>query len=214
MTSTQVLVAAAAGAGGAAAALIVERLNRNAWRKPEESGTTHLKWWVVVPTLAVVAGGIVWRLGTAQLWPAAATALVLAVSGTPIVIIDAAVQRVPEPVVLAAYGLVAAVLVVGAAVTGDWGALGRAAACGALLWAGFFLYALVTSMGFGDVQLMGLAGLTLGWVGWWPGLMVGPVVLLVGSLMAICLLLAGRRGSFAFAPPIAAGFLLTLIALT
>ena len=214
-TSTQaIVVAAAVVAGMVAAVLIVQWLNRNAWRNPGEEGRTRVRWWAAAAALGLVAGIIVWRLGTNQLWPATAAALVLAGAGTPIAIIDTAVRRIPEPIILTAYALVGAALLVGAIITRQWGALGRATACGATLWAGFFLYALITSMGFGDVQLMGLAGLTLGWVGWWPGLMVAPIALLVGGLWATVLLVTGRRGTFAFAPPILVAALLTIAVLT
>ncbi|MGB8384981.1 MAG: hypothetical protein WCG47_27715 [Dermatophilaceae bacterium] len=54
---------------------------------------------------------------------------------------------------------------------------------------GFFLYALVGWLGSADVQMMGLAGLVLGWVGWGPGLMVAAVVLLIGGAWATVLLI-------------------------
>ena len=209
-----IAIAVAAAVGALSAIPIVHQLNSNRWRTSREPGVTQVRWWVLAVALGLVAGVIVWRLGTAQAWPAAAAALVLAGVGAPIVVIDTAVRRVPEPIVLTAYALVAVVLLVGAVITGQWGALGRAVACGAILWVGFFLYATLTSMGFGDVQLMGLAGLTLGWVGWWPGLLVAPAVLLVGGLWAVTLLVAGRRGAIAFAPPLLAGVLVTILTVT
>jgi len=51
----------------------------------------------------------------------------------------------------------------------------------------------------------GLAGLTLGCVGSRPDLTGGPIVLAVGGLWATRLLVFGRHGTFAFAPPIMVG---------
>ncbi len=41
-----------------------------------------------------------------------------------------------------------------------WASLWRAVVCPGALWLGFFLYALLGSMGFTDVQLMGPVGLS------------------------------------------------------
>lgn len=57
------------------------------------------------------------------------------------------------------------------------------------------------------MQLIGLAGLVLGWISWQAALMSGPIVLAVGGLWAVALLAAGRRGQFAFAPAVFLGAL-------
>ena len=128
--------------------------------------------------------------------------------------IDVAVKRVREPLVLGLYAASGVLLGGGALVTGQWGHLGRALPTGAVAWLCFFLYALITRFGFAAVQLMGLCALVLGWVGWWPAVMVGPVVLAVGGAAAVVLLILGRRGTFPFAPAVLAGFLITIAVYT
>ena len=214
MTSQPVLAQLAAGtafiAGAAVSVPITRWLNTNRWRHDDEPGATYIRAWVAALLVGAVAAGAVLPLVTASWWPAAVAAFVLAVTAYPAAVIDCAVRRVPEPLVLTCYGAIGATLTVGAAVTGMWASLWRSAASGVILWVGFFLYALFGSMGFADVQLMGLVGLVLGWVSWPAALMSGPIVLAVGGLWAVVLLAAGRRGQFAFAPAIFVGALTTL----
>ena len=67
--------------------------------------------------------------------------------------------------------------------------------------------------GFGDVKLLGLLGLVLGWFGWGV-LMTGVFLgLLTGALVSLLLLAtrrAGWRTAIPFGPPLLAGAVLTL----
>jgi len=114
-------------------------------------------------------------------------------------LIDLDVHRLPDAVVLPSYGVVGAILLAHAALTGAWGELGRGLAGGAILFAAYFLTLLAypRGMGFGDVKLAGLLGLVLGHAGW-PNLVVGSfAAFLLGGLFAVGLLLArrARRGT-------------------
>ena len=208
----QLPAATAFSAAAAASVPITRWLNTNRWRHHDEPGATQVRPWVAALFVGVAAA-VVAQLATPAWWPAAVAAFLLTMAGYPAAVIDRAVHRVPEPLVLTCYGAIGATLTVSAALTGMWASLWRAAACAAcaaILWVGFFLYALLGSMGFADVQLIGLVGLVLGWISWQAALMSGPIVLAVGGLWAVGLLAAGRRGHFPFAPAVFLGALTTL----
>jgi leader peptidase (prepilin peptidase)/N-methyltransferase len=71
------------------------------------------------------------------------------------------------------------------------------ACCGAIsaylfLWTISFLYTKyrkVTGIGEGDIDLLAMIGAFTGVAGWWLSLMIGS---LVGSCIALCLLLTGK----------------------
>jgi leader peptidase (prepilin peptidase)/N-methyltransferase len=69
-------------------------------------------------------------------------------------------------------------------------------------------------IGLGDVKLLALLGLVLGWFGWGAlvaGLFLG---LVVGSAVALALMAAGRAGlrtAVPFGPPLIAGAVLALL---
>jgi leader peptidase (prepilin peptidase) / N-methyltransferase len=138
------------------------------------------------------------------------TALGVALSG-----IDLDVRRLPNVLVLPSYPVLAALLALASAVTGDWTALVRAGAGAAALFGFFFLLALVhpSGMGFGDVKLAGVIGLLLGWFSWsalvvgafagfFLGAVVGVVVMAVG--------VGGRRTALPFGPFMVLGALAAL----
>lgn len=211
-----ITVPVAAVLGALAGAGISRWLNTNRWRRDDEPGTTRVSPLLGAAALAAVSGVVVACLGRPPWWPAAVAAVALAWLGMAVVVIDSAVQRVPEPLVLATYAVELSALTVGAAVTGQWGSWARALGAGAVVWVLAFGYSLLTGTGFGDVQLMGLAGLVLGWVGWAPALMAGVVVLAAGGVWAVVLLLRGhhRRGTFPLGPALMTGVLATVVLYT
>lgn len=125
-------------------------------------------------------------------------------------LIDVDVHRLPDAIVLPAYAVGAALLGTASAVTGDWAALGRAAAGLAILGLFYFIVWFVypAGMGFGDVKLAGALGLFLGWLGWGP-LAVGAFsAFLLGGLISIALIALkriGRKGGIPFGPWMLAG---------
>jgi leader peptidase (prepilin peptidase)/N-methyltransferase len=63
-------------------------------------------------------------------------------------------------------------------------------------------------LGFGDVKLLGLLGLLLGWAGWGvllTGVFLGLVVGALVSLMLLATRRAGWRTAIPFGPPLLAG---------
>jgi leader peptidase (prepilin peptidase)/N-methyltransferase len=139
---------------------------------------------------------------------AAAAAVVLAQ-------VDLAVHRLPDRIVYPAVGVVAAAYLVDALALGTWDALLRALLAGAATFAGGAVAAAVPAegLGFGDVKLLGLLGLVLGWFGW-PAVAAGVLFgLVVGALVALALLVtrrADRRSAIPFGPALIAGGVLAL----
>src|SRR5699024_2657793 len=78
-----------------------------------------------------------------------------AVSCGLLMAIALAVYRLPDVIVGPMYPALLAALVVAAAVSGDWGALGRALAAAGVLLAGYFALAWInpSGLGLGDVKL-------------------------------------------------------------
>ncbi len=145
---------------------------------------------------------------TAALAWAAGAAVVLAAT-------DLSVHRLPDRVTYPAYAVCSTALLADAAVHGTWGALLTAAAAGAtaFLVGGLAWFVSPQGLGLGDVKLLGLLGLLLGWFGW--GVLLAGVFLglLAGAAVSVLLLLtrrAGWRTAIPFGPPLLAGAVLAL----
>jgi leader peptidase (prepilin peptidase)/N-methyltransferase len=159
----------------------------------------------VVAAAAVAAGP---ALSSAR--PAAVALAWFGAAAVVLAGVDLAVHRLPRRVTHPAVAVCAAVLTVDAAVTGEWPALLRAVAGAAAAYALATLARLVQprGLGGGDVTLLGLLGLVLGWAGW--GVLLGGVLLgllagALGSLLLIGLGRAGWRTPVPFGPPLLAG---------
>jgi leader peptidase (prepilin peptidase)/N-methyltransferase len=130
--------------------------------------------------------------------------------------VDLAVHRLPVRVSWPAAGVCTTALLVDAAVTGDWSALLRAVAAAVVAF-GLATGARVLApggLGGGDVTLLGLLGLVLGWAGWgvlMSGVFVGLVIGALGSLLLIAVGRAGWRTRVAFGPPLLAGAYVALV---
>jgi leader peptidase (prepilin peptidase)/N-methyltransferase len=129
--------------------------------------------------------------------------------------VDLLTHRLPDRVTYPAYVVCAAALLVDAAVLGSWEALLRALLAGgaafAVAAAGRAL--MPEGLGFGDVKLLGLLGLVLGWFGW--GVLLAGVFLglLTGAAVSLVLLVtrrAGWRTAIPFGPPLLVGAVLAL----
>lgn len=143
--------------------------------------------------------------------------LVLAAVGIALAWIDLDTQRLPDAIVLPTYPVLAALLTAAAWAGGDWGALLRAAAGGAILLVAYFLiaFAYPAGMGLGDVKLAGLLGMALGWLGWGELAVGGFGAFLLGGAFAAVLAAMGRvrRGSgIPFGPWMLAGTALAVLA--
>ena len=148
------------------------------------------------------------RPATAALAWAAGAAVVLGA-------VDLASHRLPDRVTYPAAGVCGAALLVDAAVLGSWPDLVRALAAATAAFAVGYGAAAISpdALGFGDVKLLGLLGLILGWFGWGV-LLVGVFLgLLTGAAVSLALLAtrrAGWRTALPFGPPLMVGAVLAL----
>lgn len=124
--------------------------------------------------------------------------------------VDARVHRLPDPLVLPSYPVLAVLFGVAALIDFESGRLLRAALAAALVWLGFTLLALLPGggLGRGDVKLSGLLAGALGWLGW-PQVAFGFVAgMLSGGVWALALLAtgsAGRTDRIAYGPHLLTG---------
>ena len=147
--------------------------------------------------------------------PATVALAWIGVAGVVLAAVDLAVHRLPDRVTLPAYAAVTTALLVDALALGTWPALLRAGLAGAAAF-GLAAAAAVLSprgLGFGDVKLLGLLGLVLGWVGW--GVLLAGVLLglVAGAAASLTLIVAGRAGwrtALPFGPPLLVGAVLAL----
>jgi leader peptidase (prepilin peptidase)/N-methyltransferase len=109
---------------------------------------------------AVGAGPLLWRVGASAVLPAL---LVFALLASALVVCDVRLTRLPDPLTLPAYPVLAALL----AIPLDGAAYFRALLAAAVLFVLHFLFALfIGGFGLGDAKAAGLVGMVLGWVSW------------------------------------------------
>jgi leader peptidase (prepilin peptidase)/N-methyltransferase len=163
---------------------------------------------VVTAVLTAAAGAAAPAIAGAR--PAAVTLAWFGAAAVVLAGVDVLRHRLPDRVSYPAAAVCTATLVADAAVTGAWGAVLRAvlAALLALALAAGARLLSPAGLGLGDVKLLGLLGLVLGWAGW--GVLTGGVFagVLIGALASLVLLATGRAGwrtRVPFGPPLLAG---------
>lgn len=145
--------------------------------------------------------GASWQLPAFCVFAAAAVAL-----GS----VDLIEKRLPNAVLYPSLVLGVVLLSVTSVITGAWGALLSGLGCGAGLFAGYFLLAVISpsGIGMGDVKLAALVGLMLGYLGWTPFLVGAIAGFLIGGLTSLVALMLGRatlKTSLPFGPAMLAG---------
>lgn len=168
---------------------------------------------VVELVTAAVFGVLAWRFGLEWSLPAY---LYLGAIGVALAVIDIDVHRLPNAIVLPSYGVAAVLLLLAAAVSGDWSSLLRAALGGLALFGIYFALAFVypAGMGFGDVKLAGVLGIYLGWLGWGVLLIGGFLGFLLGGVVGGALMVArraGRKSKIPFGPFMLAGAFIAIL---
>jgi leader peptidase (prepilin peptidase)/N-methyltransferase len=166
---------------------------------------------IVAGLAAVALGAVAGAVGAEAQLPAY---LWLAGVGVTLAVIDIETLRLPDRLTLPSYPVGLVLL----AIPADWSALGRAVLAAAITGGAAFLLALLApggGLGLGDVKLLGLLGLFLGWLGW--GVLVLGVALgfVLGAVVAAGMLAsrrAGLRDHLAFGPWLIAGALVAVVA--
>lgn len=111
--------------------------------------------------------------------------------------IDLDVRRLPDPIVLPAYLVGAALLTAAALLGGRPEALFPAAAgtVASLVFYGLlWFFAPAGGMGFGDVKVAGVLGMFLGYLGWGQLAVGVAAAFVLGGVFGIALIVAGRAG--------------------
>lgn len=159
-----------------------------------------------------VCGSLVWALG----WQVALIPfLLLGIGGTALAVIDARLMRLPNKIVLPLYltGLIG--LTAASAPGGQWSRLFVGVICMVLFYGLFYLLAAFGPMGFGDVKLVGVLGLHLGWLGFqyaYAGILLGTVSAAVGALVLLAMRRKSWRGSkIAYGPYLLFGAWLAIL---
>jgi len=161
----------------------------------------------LVPEAVAAAAFAVVAAGAASGWFAAAQYWVAA-CGVALALIDLAVQRLPDVLTLPACGGTL-ILLTAAALAGETGSLGRAAAAAGVLTAVFLLMAFSGAMGLGDVKLAPAIGALLGWSSWTALFWGAAAGFVVGAVLEVARLTArrARRTHVSFGPYMVIGAL-------
>lgn len=136
--------------------------------------------------------------------------LVLGSAGVALAVIDLDHHRLPNAIVLPLYPVTAIGLVLAGLMSGEWPVL--PALAGAAVWlvviGGIWLATSGRGMGFGDVKLAPVLGVTLGWLSFGSSVVGLFGAFLLGAVVGLALLgagRAGRRSHLPFGPFLLAG---------
>ncbi|MEV7471471.1 prepilin peptidase [Streptomyces kronopolitis] len=155
-------------------------------------------WWLppavtAAAFAAVAAGGATGWYAAAQYW--------IAFLGAALMMVDSAVQRLPDVLTFpATVGTLA--LLAGAAAEGEPGSLPRAVAVAVTAGVLFTAFAL-GGMGLGDAKLAVSLGALLGWHSWQTAVLALVLAYLLGATVAVLLLLTRhghRKSTLSFGP--------------
>ncbi|HUC36012.1 MAG TPA: A24 family peptidase [Acidimicrobiales bacterium] len=203
-----------AGAGGAGLVPLVRCFARI--RGCHVCGTRSPYAWrpaVMAVVCAAVLGGFAARIGDdVVLAPFA----VLGIALVAISAVDLERFLIPNRIVYPTLAVVAPLLVVSSAVDHRWGSLARAAIAGAAAFAAFLAVHLAVpkGMGFGDVRLAGLVGLTTGWLGLGHAFVAFLAAFVIGALAGVVVMVVsggGRKTKIPFGPFLAAGAVVAVL---
>lgn len=168
-------------------------------------------WWVCALAAAACAVCAL-RIGP---HPALLAYLPAALASVVLTWTDVTVKRLPDALVLRLYPMVLAVLVAAELTDSHHGSLLRAVAAMAALATAFYTLALAVpgALGLGDVKLVGLLGLLLGWLSWtavFEGVFLGFATAALASAALLATRRAARKDTIPFGPYLLLGALLAL----
>lgn len=179
------------GLGGLAGLLAVPFLLSVIRATVERAWPLTLPRVVILCVVAGVAGGVAFAGDTSM-----ATALVwwlALVPGVAAAAVDLHEHRIPNRILVPTIAAMATVMLVSAIATGSWWPPGRAGLAGTGGFALFYLFAMFTGLGYGDVKLIGVLAAAAGYqsvqaLG--ATLILGP---LLAALLGLALLAVRRR---------------------
>ena len=171
-----------------------------------------LRWKAAVASAAVAA-----LLGARVGWgPELTFLLYLAPVGVALAVIDWRTRLLPTKLIAPSYAVVAVLVLLSGAVSGEWGDVVRAGlgwlVAGGTFFVLWFVYP--RGMGYGDVRLSGVLGIALGYLGWselLTGVYAGFVLGGVGGLLLAVLRVVDRK-AYPFGPFMLAGALAGVLA--
>jgi leader peptidase (prepilin peptidase) / N-methyltransferase len=160
-----------------------------------------------------VEGVMVWRFGWSAVLPAF---LYFGAVATVVSATDVTTGLVPNRVVLPAYLVGPALLVMASLVSGRWSSLARAGLAMAILASLFVAMALVSrgGIGFGDCKWAGIIGLYLGWLGWQyvvTGILLSYLAAAVVVIAQRIVRTSGDNRLLPFAPFMAGGAVVAMV---
>jgi leader peptidase (prepilin peptidase)/N-methyltransferase len=170
----------------------------------------------VVLGVAAAATWVVMGLARSELSAALPAFLLVGALGVAMTYVDIREHRLPDWLTFPAFGGAALALGIAASLEGDWASYGRAWAGAGVSVAFYLLLVLLrpSDLGLGDVKLAAVIGLLLGWIGW-PVLVFGIFsAFVVGALLGLLLIVAGRAGrrsAIPFGPPMLLGMVLAVV---
>ena len=186
----------------------------------DRGNTTWYRGVPVSPRRQVVTAGIALVLGALAGAAAGLSALLpafilLALTGTPLMVIDHEQHRLPNRLVYPMAAGAIVLLSAAAASRDDWSDLLRAGEAGAAVFAVLYAIMVVSprSFGYGDARLGGVLGLYLGFDSWaaaYCGILCG---FILGAGIAVVLIAArsaSPKSAIAFGPMLLLGTLLVL----
>ncbi|MET7297514.1 A24 family peptidase [Embleya sp. NPDC005575] len=149
---------------------------------------------VIAGTFVLTGGAMVWRVGLQAVLPAF---LAFALLASALVVCDARLMRLPDPLTLPGYPLLAALLLI--PLDGD--AYVRALLAMAAAYALHLVLALCgVGIGLGDAKTAGLVGLVLGWLSWAALVQALVLAYVCVGLYAIGLAVSRRAGRGSVVP--------------
>jgi leader peptidase (prepilin peptidase)/N-methyltransferase len=125
-------------------------------------------------------------------------------------------HRIPNRILYPGFVGGVVLLGIGSLLDGDGDALGRALLAGGAYFGGLFVVALIArgGLGFGDVKLAALLGVFTGYLSWGVVAVAAFGAIAIGGVVALGLLVAGRKGrkdTIPFGPPMVVGAYAALV---
>lgn len=186
------------------AAALAGWLRSGCYRRATDEARLDLRWWWVAPLITAACGAALTLSGAVLLL----SDLVYVVGGVATAVIDVDVHRLPDRF-LSIWGALTGVALTLDALTGSGGGrlLGAAGGAGALAVL-YLIFAVIASMGLGDVKLAALTGAVLG-AHSWQAIYLGTIAAFGAAAVVAGVLLVARRGRrrdhLAFGPAIVVG---------